>query len=143
MRARCPTCKKSQFSRKSLRSVFPDRSEAIRPASITCPACGSASRITSKSRIGGVILTAIFAGAPYFIIHWIGVDLNPWQMGLSSIVGGFFFIIVIWPSVVQLEPWSEWSNLLPRSRLVGYSLYLLLPVAVIILCFYLAVRIDR
>jgi hypothetical protein len=54
-----------------------------------------------------------------------------------GLMAGYYF--GLWPIAVRLKPWSEFHYWLPKSRLVGYSVYLLLPVALLALLLYAAI----
>jgi hypothetical protein len=70
----------------------------------------------------------------------MGVRLTYWQMVLAAMGGMALYYFAIWPLVARLKPWTEFQFWLPESRLVGYYVYLLLPVSVIALLFYLAMQ---
>ena len=137
----CPTCKKSEFSHRALRAVHPYAGEFC-PASITCPCCGRDSRITARSRLLSVILMLVLATAPSLLLLQAGIHLQQWKLVLVVMGGIAFYYYAIWPLVVRLKPWTEFQYWLPKSRLVGYSVYLLLPVATIALLIYLAAKFE-
>jgi hypothetical protein len=66
--------------------------------------------------------------------------LTEWQflVAILSVMAAYYF--AIWPLIVRLKPWSDFHYWLPQSRLVGYSVYLLLPVGIVVLALYLAVK---
>ena len=135
----CPQCRKSDFSYRELLSVHPYPVE-FSPTRINCPSCNVALRITAKSRLVAVALILFFAIAPIFMLARAGLVLSKWQ--IIFVVGAFFALynLAIWPLVVRLKPWTEWQYWLPKSRLAGYTVYLLMPIAVIVLLFFLADR---
>lgn len=137
----CPQCKKSDFSYRELLSVHPYPVE-FSPARISCPSCNAALRITAKSRLVAVTLILFFAIAPVFMLAWAGLDLSKWQIILVVAAFLAFYNLAIWPQVVRLKPWTEWRYWLPKSRLVGYTVYLLIPIATIALLFFLAARFE-
>lgn len=49
---------------------------------------------------------------------------------------------IAWIYIVRLKPWCPWQYWLPGSRLVGYSVYLGIPVAVIVALIALAVHFQ-
>ena len=71
-----------------------------------------------------------------------GANLREWQV--FSVAAGImaFHYFAIWPYVVRLKPWSAFQYWLPKSRLVGYCVYLLLPIATIALLIYLAAAFE-
>jgi CXXC-20-CXXC protein len=135
----CPQCKKSDFSYRELLSVHPYPGE-FSPARITCPSCGAALRVTANSRLVAVTLILIFGIAPVFLLAWAGLDLSKWQIILFVLALLAIYNLAIWPHVVRLKPWTEWQYWLPKSRLVGYTVYLLLPIATIAFLIFLAAR---
>jgi hypothetical protein len=141
MAASCPTCNKSEFSYRALRSVHPYPGE-FGPASIACPSCGSDVRVTAKSRLVAAILMFVFATAPSLLMLWAGLHLHTWQIVIVAMGGIAIYYYAIWPLVVRLKPWSEFQYWLPKSRLIGYSVYLFLPVATIVLLVYLAAKFE-
>jgi len=135
----CPQCKESDFSYRALLSVHPYFGE-FRPARITCPSCGAALRVTVKSRLLSATVVLLLVIASGVLLVKAGNHLYRWQ--ILIVVAGIlaFYYLAIWPLVVQLTPWTDFQYWLPKSRLVGYSVYLLLPVAAIALFLYLAVK---
>ncbi len=69
-----------------------------------------------------------------------GIQLHGWQVLLLAFGTLAAYYFAIWPVAVRLKPWTPFQYWLPKSRLVGYSVYLLAPVALMVLLFYLAVR---
>jgi len=132
----CPRCRNSNFSYRALLSVHPSFGE-FSPARINCPACGLALRVTARSRLegaGGVVISLIGVMVLLGRAHareWLGI------VAATSILAAYYF--VFWPIIVRLKPWTPFQYWLPKSRIVGYSLYLLAPVALMILLFYLGV----
>ena len=136
----CPQCNKSDFSYRALLSVHPYPFE-FTPASITCPSCGAALRVTTKSRFLIFALAMILVPAPFYLLARWRVDLQEGQFPFVAIGIIVFYYLAIWPFVVRFKPWSAFQHWLPKSRLVGYSVYLLLPVATIALLMYLAAKL--
>ena len=136
----CPSCKRSDFSLKALRSVHPFPGE-FSPSQIHCPTCGAALRITATSRIVAASLVVVF---PVLMILIAGslTALVEWQLlGLMVVaLAGYYF--AIWPVVVRLKPWTPFQYWLPNSRLVGYSVYLFFPIAIIALLLYAAFKFE-
>ena len=135
----CPRCKKSNFSYRNLLSVHPYPGE-FSPARITCPSCGAASRVTAKSRLLAATLFVFLPVVPVVLLARAGPELTEWQMILVAVVFLAFYNLAIWPQIVRLKPWTEFRYWLPKSRLVGYSVYLLLPIATIALMIFLAAK---
>jgi hypothetical protein len=89
---------------------------------------------------------AILLGALIFscflAIKLESLDAIPpkWGIGVPFLALAFCYALV-WPHVIRLEEWRpHFKYWLPKSRVVGYSVYLLLPIAVMALLFYLGIR---
>jgi CXXC-20-CXXC protein len=134
----CPRCKKSEFSYREVLSVHPYPGE-FSPARIKCPSCGMTSRVTAKSRLvsAGVLLALL---AFLVLLSQTGIHLHEWQVLLLAFGTIAVYYFALWPRAVRLKPWTPFQYWLPKSRLVGYSVYLVAPVTLIVLLFYLAVR---
>jgi len=137
----CPQCKKSDFSYRELLSVHPYPGE-FSPARIMCPSCGAASRVTAKSRLLVVALIVFLAMTPVLLLAQAGIDLAKWQMIFVVVAFLAFYNLAIWPFIVRLKPWTEFQYWLPKSRLVGYSVYLLLPIVAIGFLVFLAAKLG-
>ncbi len=137
----CPNCKKPDFSYRQLLSVHPYRGE-FSPASITCPTCGAVSRVTAKSRLLAIVLILSLAIIPVLLLAQATFHLAVWKLVLVVMVFLSFYYLAIWPLIIRLKPWTEFAVWLPKSRLVGYFVYLLLPLTMIALLILLAVRLG-
>lgn len=137
MGPRCPRCRRSEFSYRSLLAVHPYRGE-FSPASISCPACHARLRVTGWSRVAGAALAVV----PIFVTFIFGRALlvEPWQAGVAVVIWLAFYYFGLWPITVRLKPWTPFAPWLPKSRVVGYSIYLALPVVVMVLLFILGVH---
>jgi len=89
-----------------------------------------------------VALFLFFAVTPVILLAQSALQLHKWQVVLAGMGGIAFYYYAIWPLVVRLKPWTEFQYWLPKSRLVGYSVYLLLPVAMIALLIFLAAKLG-
>ena len=70
------------------------------------------------------------------------VALQEWQLHLGSFVILGFCYLGIWPLVVRFKPWTPFQYWLPKSRLLGYAIYLLFPVALILFTMYAAAKLG-
>lgn len=139
MKPSCPSCKKSDFSYGSLLAVHPAPGE-FRPFSITCPSCGAALRVTAKSRlfsagliIGSyIVLVTVFWRFPH--------QLPTWQISALALTDLATYYLVAWPLIVRLKPWSPFQYWLPKSRLLGYLVYLVVPLGIMTLLFFVLAR---
>ncbi len=67
-------------------------------------------------------------------------NLYKWQVILVAlgVVTAYYFMI--WPTIVQLKPWTPFQYWLPKSRLVGYFVYLVIPVALMASLLFLMLK---
>ena len=141
MKPSCPCCCKSGFSYRALLALHPYPGE-FSPTKITCPSCGEVLRVTAKSRL--LAAAAIVSILPLLavVVVLFPSPLHEWQLVLLvlPLMAGYYF--GFWPLVVRLKPWSEFQYWLPKSRLVGYSVYLLFPVSLMVLFLYVAIRLG-
>lgn len=141
MRASCPRCMKSEFSYRALRSAHPYFGE-FSPTRLNCPSCGVSLRITAKSRFlaAGAIVGSLIACT--LLLGLLPVHLHRWQVILvaSGVVAVHYFMV--WPAIVRLKPWTPFQYWLPKSRLVGYFVYLAVPVALMASLLFLAVKLG-
>lgn len=89
-----------------------------------------------------VFLLLFLVAVPIVVLARWGVDLSKWHVFFVAVGIMVFYYFAIWPYVVRLKPWTAFRYWLPKNRLVGYSVYLVLPVATIVLLFYLAVKFE-
>jgi len=139
MRPSCPRCFRSEFPYRALLSVHPAAGESS-PYCITCPSCGTELRVTAKSRLfAAVAIVGSFIGC-MFLLGLSPVQLSKWQAVAvaMAILAAYYF--AVWPLVVRFKPWSPFRYWLPKSRLIGYTVYLLIPVAMMALILYLAIK---
>jgi hypothetical protein len=139
MRPSCPRCHKSHFSYKALLGVHPYPGESS-PAKIACPCCGEVLRVTAKSRLLAAAVVVSLLPLLAVVMTLLPSPLHKWQIMLVilGLLAGYYF--GFWPLVVRLKSWSEFQYWLPGSRLLGYSVYLLLPVTLLVSLLYAAIR---
>ena len=67
-------------------------------------------------------------------------ELAEWHIAalVLSIFATYYF--VAWPLVVRFKPWSPFQYWLPKSRIVGYFVYLFVPLAIMASLLFLAVK---
>src|SRR5262245_25213500 len=138
MGPRCPYCHQSQFTYRALVGVHP--AAHVIPEKIVCPSCHAELRVTAMSRLTGGI--AFFATMVTIALlpSTMETRWETWEL-LLAISAGFILYSFEWVFIVRLKPWTpHFQYWLPKSRVVGYSVYLLVPVAVIALILYLAVH---
>ena len=138
----CPRCHKARFSYRALLGVHPYPGESS-PIRIACPSCGEVLRVTAKSRFLGAAVVVSILPLLIVVTRLLLSPLHKWQLMLVALglMAGYYF--GLWPIAVRLKRWSEFQYWLPKSRLVGYSVYLLLPVALLALLLYAAIVWGR
>jgi hypothetical protein len=132
---------KSDFTYGALLAVHPAPGETS-PFAVTCPSCGAALRVTARSRlfaagliIGSyIILVTLLWRSTYQLAAWQIVGL------VLSILAMYYF--VAWPFVVRFKPWSPFQYWLPKSRFVGYLIYLFVPLVIMASLLFLAIKLN-
>jgi hypothetical protein len=138
MGPQCPKCHRADFSFRALLVVHPYPGE-FSPALIRCPSCGAELRVTAKSRLASaVVCLGILAGLAVLAAK-TGVSLDGGAF-VALLVAWVGLYAMAWLYIVRLKPWTPWQYWLPESRVVGYSVYLGLPVALLVALIGLAVH---
>lgn len=138
MKKACPICCQHFFKYKELLSVTPQPLQ-FTPASLDCPRCKAkiGSTVFSKFICGVILISSLMGGmiglATFF------PDLSKLEIIVFTIVVLALNYRIFWPAVIRLKKWETLEDTLPKSRTSGYLLYLVLPVAVIIGLFTMAV----
>ena len=136
MGPRCPYCQQSAFSYRALVAVHP--SAHVIPEKIVCPSCHAELRVTAMSRLTGAL--AFLATMAAVVLFALAADIKSqsWEF-VVAILLGFVLYSIVWTLIVRLKPWTpQFQYWLPKSRVVGYSVYLLMPVVMIGVLLYLA-----
>jgi len=134
-------CKKYKLSYREVLSLSPGPIE-LQPICFKCPVCDEAFRITWGSRAEFFCwLTIFLVGAIYGSTYFDSKNSGIWLLVIPAFPLGLSYFVV-WPMIVRLEPWAPFEIWLPKSRLVGYSVYLLLPASVILGLLFLAVKME-
>lgn len=141
MRASCPRCMKSKFSYRALLSAHPYFGE-FNPTRINCPSCGVPLRITATSRFlaAGAVVGSLIACM--LLLGLLPVHLHKWQFILVALGVVAVYYFMVWPTIVRFKPWTPFHYWLPSSRLVGYFVYLVIPVALLASILFLAVNLG-
>ncbi len=100
------------------------------------------SRITFKSRLLAMVLFLVSIFVTFPLLAKLGIGLHGWQpvFVIVGVMTSYYF--AIWPYVVRLEPWTEYQYWLPKARIAGYAIYLLIPILAIVLLLYLAAKFQ-
>lgn len=127
MKAFCPTCKDYRLSYKDKLKLSPSYGTV---RAMICPKCGSVVCSTSLSRSLFIlfILVPILA---YGFIH--GPSDLPKHIVIGLITLHLLIdYLVFWPLTMQVKKWKPLKSYLPKSRIVGYTLYLFIPIILIV-----------
>ena len=115
----------------------------INPRMFVCPRFKNKFRITSLSRLYFVISVILISLFTVNIIQKILASLSD---NIGSIVSMLVVLpvlyLVVWPKLLELEPWRPFFVWLPASRAVGYLVYFILPIVLFLLFFYISTRYE-
>jgi len=145
VKPRCPHCGKPAFKYLVLaQTFFPSRSG---PKPIRCPSCGGYACLSRQSQLVWVLLF-LFAVATIAAVAKLNSNLTSAGVYLFSVAVYIFWTLAwasVWPWIVKLQSWQHHLDSgskpwLPKSRMVGYLVYLLLPIAVMVALFAFAVH---
>lgn len=116
------------------------------PPAISCPKCQVKLGASNWSRslfilglsvsliVGQILLTPV-------VNNFVeALDISSYSV---SILVMATFYIAIWPSIIRLQEWKPYKKpWLPKSRVVGYTVYLVIPASLIIGGLFLAVYLH-
>ena len=137
---KCVSCNEYELSLKDKRVLTPKSNQFV-PAAFKCPVCGQELASTEVSRflcvlsiLGTVLSSSIFFAEVF--------SLEPLLGTLLALVCSIFINeYVFWPAIIRLKKWETLSDALPKSRLKGYTYFLLIPITLMILLFYIAISL--
>jgi hypothetical protein len=139
MKPICPNCKESKFKYRDLLGVHPYPGE-FAPASIFCPSCGIELRVMTRSRLlAAVILLGSIFGSLFLLLS-ASKQASDWQVPIIGLCALGIYYLLLWPVIVRFKAWTPFQYWLPKSRLVGHSVYLLLPLSLMGALVYLAAK---
>jgi hypothetical protein len=142
----CPKCRGYEITVDEAEHLLPTKASTEDPPGITCKKCHAKLKATWGSILLFIVLFLASAFALVSLtLSAIRVTHAPSKFEtpiliLAAILGYFLCYRLIWPRMIRLDEWAPRRYWLPKSRVVGYSVYLLLPMAVIVLLFYLGIR---
>ena len=114
----------------------------LQPICFKCPVCNGEFRITWGSRVAFFTwLTILLVGAVVWSTYLAPEISDIWLLALPAFALGLSYFVV-WPMIVRLEPWVPFVTWRPRNRIVGYSVYLLLPASIILGLLFLAAKMK-
>ena len=137
MPLKCITCNQYSLKYKERLSLTPRRSylftpQPYMPPSIECPLCHETIGATELSRLICLLILFISIVASGFLVRLFPSDYLLILIPILVFVGFTLNILVIWPNIIRLKRWEAFEDALPKSRLVGYSAFVLLPFLLII-----------
>jgi hypothetical protein len=138
MGPRCPRCDRTDFSFRALHAVHPHPGE-FSPSRIICPSCRAVLRVTAISRLVSAFVCLCILAGLIVLAAALGVSLKGWRLA-PLIVAWLVVYSISWIYIVRLKSWTPWQYWLPKSRVLGYTVYLGIPVATIVSVFSLAVH---
>jgi hypothetical protein len=136
MKIHCPNCKEYTLTYWEKMSLAPKK-DIVLP-SVICRNCQFKIGTTSTSRYGFILFFVFCMALGLFIVA---------KLNLNSIFAPIPFLIslaasyfLVWPYLVRVKPWCDFKYYLPKSRLVGYGIYLFIPIVLIVGLFVLGIK---
>jgi uncharacterized integral membrane protein len=142
----CPKCRGYKITVDEAEHLLPTKASTEDPPGITCKKCHAKLKATWGSILlfMGLLLavaSTLVSLSEYAVrVSHVPLKFETPILILAAIVGYFLCYRLMWPRIIRLDEWAPRKYWLPKSRIVGYSVYLLLPIAVIMLLFYLGIR---
>jgi len=138
MKKKCPICNQHFFKYKELLTVTPQPFQ-FTPASLDCPRCKAKIGSTVFSKfICGVILISSLIGGMIGLANFFP-NLSKPEIAIFTLTVMALNFRIFWPATIRLKNWETMEDILPKSRAIGYLLFLIWPVATIIGLFVVAI----
>lgn len=139
MNLSCPICGNYILSYKEKMTLAPLPNQFSLPT-VKCKSCGELLCSTFLSRL--ILVSLTFGVILKIGFYFDDPKLSGFQFSVMFLSVGSLFYFGIWQFIVRLKKWRPPEEYLPKSRLVGYSLYLILPITLMITLLYLAIRFE-
>jgi len=116
------------------------------PPHFLCPNCQNKLGSTELSRFFCVIalVLTLFLSliVSVIVISWFNFSesLMTVQIAIFVLINFKINQYIIWPYIIKLKKWETLQASLPKSRLVGYSLFLVLPLLIFIGLFWFGIK---
>lgn len=138
---KCVYCNNYTLSYQQKRLLTPKVFQ-FTPASVECPKCQEQLGSTEVSR--ALCVLSLIATLLACMIALGGSAENISMPMVSFIVVICYSInnYFLWPKLIRIKKWQTLSDSLPKSRLVGYLIFFVLPVCFIIGLLYLGVYFE-
>ncbi len=150
MRTSCANCLTYKLSYKQKLKISPSWGYV---SFLECPNCKTIICSTFLSRL----LFILFLLLATINLGLYSKSLDLTNVQLSIIVASIFVLayFIVWPIIVRTKKWKPledylptfrivgWlENGLPKSRIVGYFLFLLLPIFFMVCCIFVAIKLN-
>jgi hypothetical protein len=138
----CPRCASTDFSYGDKLALMPRR---FGSSTRFCKNCGNILVATSKS----VILFFAYMIAMAYLVSEIFIKIGVQDIEAASFAVALIVLplsyLVIWPLVLEVKIYRYQASFrksvwLPKSRIVGYTVYLVFPIMIIVLLMYWGAR---
>lgn len=141
MKIKCKICDKHTLTYKEKMSLVPQPYQFQVPK-IECAGCKGELAATESARIIFVLTLIPSLICSIFILAKLlpNISYITVTATLLTIIALFYF--AIWPTIITLKEWEPFKYWVPKNRIVGYSLYLLIPLSIVAGLFSLAVYFE-
>ena len=136
MKIHCPNCKEYSLSYWEKMYLAPKK-DIVLP-SVICKNCQFRIGATSASRFGFIVLFIFCIVLSAFIVVKLNLESIYTLISLLISLSASYFLV--WPYIIRVKPWCDFKYYLPENRLVGYSIYLFIPVTFIVGLFVLGIK---
>lgn len=129
----CPVCKTYKLSYKERVILLP-----VIGWSVTCKSCDEI--------IGATVISELLFMLLLIVVNLIGIrfllDLNFRHINFFTafIISNLILCVLVWPLILRLRKCVVFKPYIPKSRFVGYLIYLIFPIFLIISVFFFAVK---
>ena len=135
----CSNCSKYIFKYQDILYLAPR--QELEPTHFSCPKCKFNFRITRASRYYFICLLLICIFPPALLNSHLSLGFSINKIFGFVILAIVFCYLVLWPKIIEVEKWAPYKCWLPNSRIVGYSVYLILPILFVLGLFYISVNL--
>jgi hypothetical protein len=140
MRHRCFNCGYSLSHAE--RVELTPKTFQFTPPHFICPNCQEKLGSTELSRFVCVLALLFSLFATVIVISGFSLSKSfmPVVMMVFVLINLKINQYIIWPFIVNLKKWETLQASLPKSRLVGYSMFLVMPILIFIGLFWFGVK---
>lgn len=131
---KCVLCNKYELSLQDRRILTP-KPYQMSPAHFECPLCRGDLASTNFSRfLCVVVLVSSLLASGVLIFSFLSNASENITLAVSIVVAltvGYLIDYFVFPRIIKIKKWETLVESLPKSRLVCYLLFLILPISVI------------